>query len=581
MHGRLGKGRFRAFALGEVVSWKTAYSDAGSTKQYEITGRSGDPTHYLLSDPVEVNCQTGTEVVVENILKNFISLQGDKAVQEIAANFALYLRQYPDVKIRYDGQFVTTGHLETGVVDFPIYDGPEVNGVPVEATLTVIEWNQPTERSLYLCDSGGFSLNEIPTGIRAPGFNFTAYLKSDYIRDLDEEGVLELEELHPGLKQLVDSARDKLRSYFRKRASDQASEVVQKWKEEKVYPYEEDPKTPVEQAERQVFDVCALNIHSYLLDFDEASQRSRLLAFRLLRTALETNPSSILTILTEVLDLPAQRQHEFAELLRRTSLDAIITASKTVADRLTFLRGLEILLFDPESKKQLLERRQLHRLLAEHTWVFGEEFNLTLDDQSLTELLKKHKRELGESADIVDEVRREDGSTGIVDLVLGRRIPTPRGQDREHLVVELKRPKYPLDDKSLSQIKSYAFAIAEDERFRDTHTRWSFWLVSNDMTASVRHQSNQKNLPPGLAHDDAESNIRIWVKTWAELLSDCEGRLKFFQEQLQFRADREDALVYLRREYRRFLPEVFQKSSEEEDLQQSHLADEQTHVADA
>ena len=236
--------------------------------------------------------------------------------------------------------------------------------------------------------------------------------------------------------------------------------------------------------------------------------------------------------------------------MRTTSLDAIITASKTVADRLTFLAGLGLLLFDPESKRQLLERRQLHRMLAENTWVFGEEFHLTIDDQSLTELLKKHRKELGDDAAIVDEVRREDGSIGIVDLVMGRRIPTPRANEREHLVVELKRPKHVLNDQSLSQIKSYAFAIAEDERFRDVHTRWSFWLVSNDMTGSVRRQSNLKNLPPGCAYEDVGAHIQVWVRTWSELLCDCEGRLTFFQEQLQFRADRDDALKYLDRSTR-------------------------------
>ena len=308
LHGRMGKGRFRAFFLGSMVTWQTAYSDNGGTKQYRIIGRSDDPAHYLVSDPVSSQSRPGTEVLIENIHKNFTSLRGEDAALEIASTFALYLHQYPDVTLKYDGHVVTTEHLQRGVVDFNIQGGQGQDGTTVEAVLTVIEWNQPMERSLYFCDSGGFSLAEIPVGIHAPGFNFSAYLKSDYIRDLDEEGVLELEELHPGIKKLLDPARDRLREYFRKRASEQASEIVRKWKDEKVYPYHEEPKTPVDQAEREVFDVCALNIHSYLPGFDEGSQKSRYLALRLLRTALETGPSAVQTILTEVLDLPPQKQ---------------------------------------------------------------------------------------------------------------------------------------------------------------------------------------------------------------------------------------------------------------------------------
>jgi hypothetical protein len=563
LHGRLGKGRFRAFSLGQSVTWRTKYGDNGTVKQYNITGKLDDPKHFILSDPQDSDVSTGTEVVVENILKNFTSLRGDGALLEIASHFALYLRQYPDIKIKYDGQMVTTDQLEAGVADFDLENVYRPDGSPIQANLTIIEWKQQTERSICLCDSGGFSLIEIPAGIHARGYNFTAYLKSDYIREMEEEGVLVLEVLYPGIKTLVDASREILRNYFRKREADEASEIVRKWKEERVYPFDNEPKTAVEKAERQVFDVCALNIHSYLPDFEEASHKSKHLAFQLLRNALETNPSAIQTILTKVLDLPEKKQREFANLLRHTTLDAIITASKTVADRLTFLRGLDLLLFNPESKKQLLERSQLHRILAENTWIFGEQFNLTLDDQSLTELLKKHRKKLGDEVVIVDEVRREDGTKGIIDLVVGRRIPTARGQNREHLVIELKRPKDKLNDQSLTQIRSYAFAVASDERFMDTETKWTFWLVSNDMNDSVRRQVNQRKLQPGCAHDDSEGNFQIWVKTWGQIIAECDGRLQFFQEQLQIRADRDDVLNHLRNEYRKYLPDAFQKAEVE------------------
>lgn len=565
LHGRLGKGRFRAFALGNLVVWNTYYSEDGVTKNYTISGKIEDARHFTLSDPVESSSRTGTEVSITNIPKNFKSIRGEEAAQEIAAFFALYLRQYPDVTIKYEGRIIKTEHLQTNVADVDLKGVCRPNGLPIKAQLTIIEWAQEVQRSLYLCDENGFALLETPVGIQARGFNFTAYLKSDYIRELDEEGLLELEELQPQLKKLLDLTREVLKNHFRKRAADEASTLVQQWKEEKIYPYENEPQNPVDEAERHVFDICALNIHSYLPEFEQASHKSKQLAFRLLKNALETDPSAIQIILTEVLDLPQKRQAEFAQLLRQTSLDAIISASKTVADRLTFLRSLELLLFDPDSKKQLLERRQLHRILAEHTWVFGEEFNLTVDDQSLTEVLKKHRAKLGDDVDIVDEVRREDGSLAIVDLVLARRIPTARGDEREHLVVELKRPKHKLNDDSLNQIRNYAFAVASDERFLDVGPKWSFWLISNEMLDGVRLQANQRNLPPGCVYDDARGNIRIWVKTWGQVISDCEGRLKFFQEQLEFRASREDALSYLRKEYRKYIPEVFHKQENEAD----------------
>jgi len=71
-----------------------------------------------------------------------------------------------------------------------------------------------------------------------------------------------------------------------------------------------------------------------------------------------------------VLELPKQKQEDLAKLLRKTSLSAVISSAKMVADRLEFLRGLETMLFDTDLKKHFKERTQLHRILAENTWPF-------------------------------------------------------------------------------------------------------------------------------------------------------------------------------------------------------------------
>src|SRR5262249_52140260 len=157
----------------------------------------------------------------------------------------------------------------------------------------------------------------------------------------------------------------------------------------------------------------------------------------------------------EVLDLPCEKQEELVELLKKTSLTAIVTASKIVSNRLDFLAGLKHLVFDEESREVLLERKQLHRILAQETWIFGEEFNLTVDDESLTTVLQKHLELMGRQPDDQAPVLREDGSVGIVDLMLSRALFARPGE-REHLVVELKRPNVPVDDEVATQIKRYA-----------------------------------------------------------------------------------------------------------------------------
>jgi hypothetical protein len=133
-------------------------------------------------------------------------------------------------------------------------------------------------------------------------------------------------------------------------------------------------------------------------------------------------------------------RQELAELLDHTTLAAIIETSKIVTDRLTFLRGLETLVFDADFKEKVRERTQLHRIVAENAWMFGEQYHLSVNDQSLTEVLKKHIAAQGREIEIDAPVTRADGSRGIVDLMFSCNLL--RGMDeREHLVVELKRPK--------------------------------------------------------------------------------------------------------------------------------------------
>jgi hypothetical protein len=213
-----------------------------------------------------------------------------------------------------------------------------------------------------------------------------------------------------------------------------------------------------------------------------------------------------------------------------------------------------VLLFNPDSRTLLKERSQLHRMLAENnTWVFGEQFNLTVDDQSLTEVLRKHRELIGETVAIDAPVKRIDGKTGIVDLMLSRSVPQNRSDEREHLVVELKRPSVRVGADEITQVEKYAYTIADDERFRHLRTRWSFWVISNDLDGFARVRTRQKDKPRGLITQTDDGKIEVWVKTWSEIIAECKARLRFVQEHLQTNVSKEASLKYLKETYDKYL----------------------------
>jgi hypothetical protein len=224
---------------------------------------------------------------------------------------------------------------------------------------------------------------------------------------------------------------------------------------------------------------------------------------------------------------------------------------------LDFLRGLELLLFHPVSKQQLKERTQLHKILQDHTWLWGEEFALSVSDQSLNDVLTAHLKHLGKRCDDDSTVIREDGSRGIVDLMLSRLIPQARAEEREHLVVELKRPSVSIDREVISQAQSYADAVADDPRFTDTDTKWVFWVISNKMTDAGRKQTTQANRPRGLCYESATGHIKVWAKTWGEIIQVNKARMEFFQRELEYKVNDESALNMLDKMHSKYLPPVF------------------------
>lgn len=558
LHGKNGKGRFKAFALGQRVDWNTTFRNRqGQTVNYTIAGNINGIDSFEATDPViATNATSGTEVLISNVIADFRSLKDDGAVLNLAKIFAPYLTEYPSVTLEYNGRQIDPINAQLHRSDYHLGDVELGADFRVPVSVTIIEWNIKTERELHLCDADGVSLYTLPTGkIKAPGFNFTAYVKTGHFRELDKTNNLILGELDQDIKKILEVAKNKVKEHFRKRILENQGQVIAKWKEEDIYPYEDKiVLDPVEQAERQVFDILAVNVQSYLPSFESADQKAKKFTFRLLAQAVKDNPESVQTILGEVLGLKKKEQDELADLLQRTSLSAIISSAKVVTDRLNFLIGLENLLFDKETKKKLLERDQLHKILENEAWIFGEEFALAGSELTLEEVLNKHLAKLGDREDVAGAEASLETDKLRVDLML-HKVTQPRPGEFDYLVVELKRPSKKIDSDVLTQIKKYAIAVSDDERFRGIKVRWIFLAVSNDMDELARREASQKNRPKGLVWDD--DNITLWAKSWSEIINDARTKLNFFNAQLSYQADRESAKEYLQKAHAHFIPESY------------------------
>jgi Histidine kinase-, DNA gyrase B-, and HSP90-like ATPase/Type I restriction enzyme R protein N terminus (HSDR_N) len=570
IHGQEGRGRYKAFALGQSVEWKICFNDGAENRAFTITLLDGNLTDVVISaDEPAPGRSTGGIVQITDVRHDFKVLESPEGLQELAEIFALYLSNYGDVAIAIAGKKLDPETAIAGQTSIPLPSIQSSEGVEYRAQLHIIEWRSDTKRTLYLCSDNGFPLDQLETRFHVPGFSFSAYLKSSYIEMLHNEERLGLAEMDTALSTSVETARSAIKDYFRERAAERARTVVEEWKAADIYPYRGEPQTTVEKAERQVFDIVAVHLQEIEPQIGGDSDKTKAFHLRMLRGAIERGPEELQTILKEVLDLPAKQQKELAALLQETTLSAIITAAKTVADRLKFIAALENIVFDPATKARLKERTQLHKILAENTWVFGEEYHLWVSDRDLKRVLEKHKEYLDPNISIDEPVKVVGKKRGIIDLMFSRSTRRHRANDIEHMVVELKAPKVKIGSKEIVQAKTYAMAVTSDERFSTVPgIKWHFWIVSNDYDQFA--QSEIDNGP------DADGrlvwrgpNVTVGIKTWGELIEENRARLQFFQEQLQHTADESAAIRFLQEKHSKFLEGVLVEEEQADDQEPS------------
>ena len=100
-------------------------------------------------------------------------------------------------------------------------------------------------------------------------------------------------------------------------------------------------------------------------------------------------------------------------------------------------------------------------------------------------------------------------------------------------------------------------SVTKDERFRSVNTRWVFWAISDDYGEYAEHR--MKNLRENNGKIYESGNVSIWIKTWAQVLDENRARLQFFQEHLEYEADKGASLQHLQERYAQFLQESLSK----------------------
>src|SRR5208282_3883525 len=192
LHGQDGRGRFKAFALGRVAEWDVVYQNGNKLYTFMVIMTVANIKEVVISDEEAANAEKrkGVTLTISELHKDFRSLTSDAGVQEITEIFALYLSDYKNVSISIHGTRIDPSKLIASQGSVNLSDVTD-EGKAYPVRLDIIEWRSATNRALYLCNENGLPLTEVERRFHVGTFQFSAYLKSEYISKLQKEGTLE------------------------------------------------------------------------------------------------------------------------------------------------------------------------------------------------------------------------------------------------------------------------------------------------------------------------------------------------------------------------------------------------------
>jgi len=555
LHGKLGEGRLRAFALGSTVVWASgSVNTAGEHQDVTITGSRGN-RHVFRWDAIAAasSSPTGTVVRAHNDEQRSLSaLQADDAVATLRSHFAPILLNEAGLTVRFDGAPLDPAReiLHDTQLDISFGEAATYYG-----RLRIIEWRSGKHRAVYFGpDDEHFVYEEPGSGIESQ-YPYSAYVTWSGLNQ-ERLAVLGLGDLAPEpVSDLRHAAHRAIRDHFARRRRERRREQVQHWKDTGVYPYQGDPATEPEQAERAVFDVVSGALVSHI----SKRKANARLTLTLLRDAIRHDPDKLTAILHEVVALSDADRDTLTQLLSETTLSAIIKSANLIASRHKFLSGLEHLLFDPADSQTVGERDHLHRILERELWIFGEAYHLMSSERGLTELLRTHLRLEGLPAKDALPVTRWDGRTGRVDLHLAAKY---QEHDRvRHLVVELKAPDITVGRKELDQVEDYGNAILSGSQFSSATAHWDLILVATSLDDIARNRIQGDDFELGRfwgpTPKPGQPRVTAYVRRWRDVIDENKRRLDFVTSALEHDPTISEGLAYVREKYADLLPPSF------------------------
>lgn len=358
------------------------------------------------------------------------------------------------------------------------------------------------------------------------------YFSNDLFRNLD---VSEMGD--DGMAKLKAFVREEITTFFLS-TNKTFQNFTNKLKE--AYPTIYEEKESTSGTQQMIFEKVAYLIEDKYKLLGK-SDKLKDLIFPLIERSI--TDGSISDILDHILRADVKTTEKFRELLQMSGLAEVVHFSHSVGKKLEFLDFLHQICYG-KIAKCILERSQLHKIVENQLWIFGEAYNgtpqLWSDKNLLNTLVEIRAKYMDYEPSTEDDniIAHEDSSVnGITDLFFTSEKALDNGT-REYMIVELKAPKCKISQKELNQIDRYAFDIEQHAAIPSHKVKFKLYLISSDYSAfaeSKVRSAHAKTEVPFLFDTKPNKNIEVYVLTWADLMSMNNHKLSYMHEQLKIR----------------------------------------------
>jgi hypothetical protein len=549
LHGRNGLGRLTFFTFCDHATWDTTFTKNGKNYNYpiEIDAKKLDLFSGPEESPKESTNKTGTIVTFSDFKEyphyKYGKNQGESELVSYIKNtfcWFLELNRYHDYKLVINGQILDYSDLVDDREAFNLIHEKSKNHFVVKYIRWKHALSEEYSRFYYLDDKNNEIYTEYTT-LNKKGDNFyhSVFISSRYFKGFKFDSKAEQDTLSEKgrtdetfkwlIEQLSDFLRKRRKPFLRK----YAKKLIDEFEKEGVIVKKDKDAFQLIQID-ELEDVIQEIFTTQPRIFANLNTEQQKILIELLNLVLNSNErEKIITIVEKIVDLEPEERGDLAKILETTELQKIIKTIQLLTHRKNILDVLKLCAFEKEFGANEIDH--LQPIIEENTWIFGEKYALIAAAEDTFEVaLRKHRAILLKKDEKIKMTHPNKNKQ--VDLFLCWQ-DARNGEDVNNIIVEIKHPQKRIGLEQLNQVKTYLQVIRDEARFNATTYTWEFLLIGSKFDDSGLMENEIKNSERkgerGLVQD--LNNQKIYVKTWSDVINECERRHTFITDKLELK----------------------------------------------